>query len=403
MKKIKCSLFAVLLLSNLNGFAQWTTKTNFGGTARTFSMSFTIRTKIYVGGGFDGSGNLFDDFWEYDQPTDTWTQKANFPWGARSAGTAFSIGNKGYLGLGTNGSTYLDDFWEYDPANDSWIQKANFPGGQREEAVGFPIGNKGYVGTGQLFVVGPNSTFTNAFDDFYEYNPATDTWTQKANFPGAARAYAVGIECGGKGYIGLGGNNDQTLSFTDFYSYNDVSDTWAAQTNMPGVGMADAGIFAIGTDFYVVGGINFPGFSGTAACRKFSTVTNTWSPAANYSGGIIIAPVTGSVNGKGYVGTGFTGAITPRTDWKEFSLNNVSVMENEGPVFSLYPVPAGTTLTAQIERTSSFSISIKNVEGQVVLTQINEREINVSMLTPGTYFIEVEADGKISSQRFLKE
>lgn len=403
MKKRKCILFAVLLLSSLSAFAQWTTKASFGGNARTFSMSFTIGTKIYVGGGNDGIGILFDDFWEYDQPTDTWTQKANFPWGTRAAGTAFSIGNKGYMGLGGNGSTYLDDFWEYDPANDSWIQKANFPGGQREEAVGFSIGNKGYVGTGQLFVVGPNSTFTNAFDDFYEYNPATDTWTQKANFPGVARAYAVGIECGGKGYIGLGGSNDQTLSFTDFYSYNNVTDIWTAQTNMPGVGSADAGIFTIGTDFYVVGGINFPSFSGTAACKKFNTVTNTWSSAANYSGGIIIAPVSGSVNGKGYVGTGYNGSLAPRTDWKEFSLVNVSVMESEIPVFSLYPIPASTILTVQIESSSTFSISVKNVEGQTVLTQMNEREINVSKLAPGIYFIEVEVDGKFSSQRFLKE
>lgn len=401
MKKRNYILLAVLLFS-IPGFAQWTAKTNFAGSARTFSMSFTIGTKIYTGGGFDGNGIVFDDFWEYDPAADTWTQKGNLPV-LRSSGIGFSIGSKGYMGLGTNGANYQDDFWEYDPSNDSWAQKANFPGGPREEAVAFSIGSKGYVGTGQLFVVGPNSSFTQAFNDFYEYNPATDAWTQKANFPGAARAYAVGVECAGKGYVGLGGNDDQTLSFTDFYSYNNTSDTWTAEASMPGAGRADAGAFTIGADFYVVGGINFPNFSGTAACKKFSTATNTWSSAANFGGSVIIAPVTGSVNGKGYAGTGFTSGITPRIDWWEFSPNNVGVEEQAGPVFSLYPVPASTTITLQLEHVSSFAVSIKNIEGQNVLAQTNQHEINISMLAPGIYFMEVEAGGKISTQRFLKE
>src|SRR5437870_3933251 len=73
----------------------------------------------------------------------TWVQKASLQSG-RNSGVGFSIGTKGYIGLGNN---YID-FWEYDPNTNTWTQKANFAGNARSGAVGFSIGNKGYVGTG---------------------------------------------------------------------------------------------------------------------------------------------------------------------------------------------------------------------------------------------------------------
>ena len=82
---------------------------------------------------------------------------------------AFSIGGKGYVCTG--GGTA--DLWEYNPNTDQWTQKTNFPGGGRSYAVGFSIGNKGYVGLGGAI-------------DFWEYNPANDTWLQKADFPGGS-------------------------------------------------------------------------------------------------------------------------------------------------------------------------------------------------------------------------
>jgi hypothetical protein len=62
---------------------------------------------------------------------------------------------------------------------DSWTQKASVGGTQRNDAVGFSIDSlgKGYVGTG--------GDGTGGFlNDFWEYNPSTNVWTQKANYPG---------------------------------------------------------------------------------------------------------------------------------------------------------------------------------------------------------------------------
>ena len=53
----------------------------------------------------------------------------------------FSIGTKGYFGTGSIGS-WVNDFYEWDQASNTWNQKANFGGTTRYVAVGFSIGTK---------------------------------------------------------------------------------------------------------------------------------------------------------------------------------------------------------------------------------------------------------------------
>src|SRR6185369_4861796 len=75
-----------------------------------------------------------------------WVQKQSLYITAlpRTDAVGFSIGNKGYIGLGSN----QKDFWEFDPVTNVWTQKANYPGAANSGAVGFSIGSKGFVGTG---------------------------------------------------------------------------------------------------------------------------------------------------------------------------------------------------------------------------------------------------------------
>ena len=98
-----------------------------------------------------------------------WTQKANFPGRARTSATGFSVNGRGYITLGTDpaGPNYYPvDLWEYNPISNSWIPKSNFPGAGSNATPGFPIGTKGYIGTGY------NGTYP---VDFWEWNQATDT------------------------------------------------------------------------------------------------------------------------------------------------------------------------------------------------------------------------------------
>src|SRR5438128_1515649 len=84
----------------------------------------------------------------------------------------------------------IKDFWRYDPLTNVWTQIADFGGEPRAAAVGFTIGSKGYMGTGQNFCnCGPGALF----NDFWEYDPSANAWTQKRDFGGSPRLSAVGF------------------------------------------------------------------------------------------------------------------------------------------------------------------------------------------------------------------
>src|SRR5207302_797390 len=105
----------------------------------------------------------------------------------RNSPANFSIGTKGYWGV-----TSVADWWEYTPATDTWVQKASFPGGSRTGIASMSIGNLGYVGFGYVSNIGTN--------DWWAYNPTNNTWTQKASLPASGRGRASAFSIGGKGY-----------------------------------------------------------------------------------------------------------------------------------------------------------------------------------------------------------
>jgi len=170
--------------------------------------------------------------------SDTWTQKTDYGAGIASAvesAVGFSIGTKGYVGTGSDaGNNAHADFWEYDPALNIWTQKADYGGGKRSRAVGFSMNGKGYIGTGMTDSILPSS-------DFWEYDPSLNTWTRKADIPGnsiypAWRHSAFGFVLGNYGYIGGGTvypfttGNGYTY-FKDFYQYDPLSLTNGLDTN----------------------------------------------------------------------------------------------------------------------------------------------------------------------------
>lgn len=77
------------------------------------------------------------------QAPDTWTDKNGLGMGipagstmpARYGAVSFSINGKGYIGTGYN-NVPKNDFWEFDPATNSLTQKANFGGVQDLKPVG---------------------------------------------------------------------------------------------------------------------------------------------------------------------------------------------------------------------------------------------------------------------------
>jgi hypothetical protein len=207
----------------------WTQKAPFPTTTGgSVVASFSISGEGYA---LDGNSS----FWKYDTASSNWTQMDSFPTGWALAGgmTAFSINGMGYLLVYGSNSV-----WQYDPVTNAWTQLGNFPWTLTSNAACFVIGNYAYVGTGNL-----NINTSSATDSLYQYDPSTNTWTQKGNFPGGARASATGFSIGNMGYLGTGLDiNGHYLS--DFWQYNPTSDSWVRKSDFGGGGRFAAAAFS---------------------------------------------------------------------------------------------------------------------------------------------------------------
>ncbi|MFN8117525.1 MAG: kelch repeat-containing protein [Bacteroidia bacterium] len=249
----------------------------------------------------------------------TWVQKSSSPTSSvlRTGAFSFTIGTKGYIGGGMDATaTVLKTFWEYDPATDVWTQQANIPdiGSQygRTGAIGFGIGNLGYFGTGNT------SGSANGTSNFYEYNPITNVWTAKASFAGGTRVSAVGFSIGNKGYIGTGTTNFSTL-YNDFWEYNPSTDTWTQKANFGGVARDYAVGFSISNKGYIG-----TGNTGTGAVNDFweyNQTTDAWVQKANFGGGQRWTATAFSIGNYGYIGTGQNASNTNQNDFWEYDPN----------------------------------------------------------------------------------
>lgn len=221
-----------------------------------------------------------------------WTQKANYPGQGRSRPFSFSIGLKGYFGTG-DANGYAQDFWEYDPLTNTWSQKANFGGGTRWCAAGFSVGGKGYAGTGIQ---------SGWMSDIWEYDPTLNSWTQVANFAGGTRIVPVAISIGNKGYMGCG-RDASSQCMNDFWEYDASLNTWSQKANVPGVTRSQPSGFSMGGYGYV--GLGFDqAVAGLGDFYKYDPVLNTWTPIANFLG-VPRGDASGfNIGSLGYIGTG---------------------------------------------------------------------------------------------------
>lgn len=220
--------------------------------------------------------------------------KNDFAGTARLGAVAFSISNKGYLGTGflyDGTEHYFNDFWEYDPATDVWAQKADFGGTARHLAVGFCIGSKGYIGTGADIVFRK---------DFWEYDPAFNKWIQKADFGGTARGAAFGFAAGGKGYIGAG--TDGAAYRKDFWQYDPLTDSWLQKADFGGSGRYSAAAFSMDGKGYA--GTGLEGSLYKKDFWEYDPAADIWQMKADFAGTARYGAVAFSVI-KGYIATGY--------------------------------------------------------------------------------------------------
>jgi len=344
----------------------WTQRADIGGGGRNGAFSFGNNTTGYIGGGFTNA-----NMWQYNTTTDTWSQKADYPGAETVWSNSFSIGNKGYVGLG-GFNTVANDFWEYDMAANTWASKATFPGAARGRAAGFVVNGKAYVCTG-------SSTYTSTsgnYADLWEYDPATNAWTSKASFPGVGRQFAVGFSIGANGYVGTGTTySSSNTYYQDFYKYNPASNTWTAITSYPN-GIYGSSSFSLGNKGYVGIGITQgpSGFLKTTALYAYDPLTNSWASKAPFPGAARNSAVGFNIGLRAYLGTGYGTNQSYESDVYEYMSDALIT----GPVAST--VCAGESLTISYNTATPYFNS-----GNVFTAQLsNAAGSFASPLTIGT-------------------
>ncbi|MCB9286820.1 MAG: hypothetical protein H6560_05825 [Lewinellaceae bacterium] len=235
-----------------------------------------------------GQAFTFDGDLQYSIP------KRDFGGEIRRFAVGFAIGDKGYIGTGSGLGGLKKDLWEYDPQTDSWSQKADFGGGERYYAVGFSIGQKGYIGTG----LGEDSQ---PKGDFWEYDPQTDSWAQKADLGGGIRTLAIGFSIGQKGYIGTGTN--VSIKLSDFWEYDPQIDSWSQKVDFSGGGRTAAVGFSNGLKGYIGTGSDVD-YQLRKDFWEYDPQTDSWAQKADFEGGERTGAVGFAIGQKGYIGTG---------------------------------------------------------------------------------------------------
>lgn len=217
---------------------------------------------------------------------DVWNQKAGIPAEGRHRTSGWSIGNKGYMGLGHYNSGFLGnvakaDIWEYDPASDSWTQKADYPI-PTYGAVSFTIDNKAYVGA---HVYGQN--------EFFEFDPIANSWTAISPVPNGGSDQCA-FSANGKGYF---------VGSSHLYEYDPNSGSWTQKTAAPTSVWSWSKAFSIDDKGYVL--------STSGAFYEYKPLTDQWSLRAPFPGEAIGGWSVFSAYDKGYVVSGYIQFLNP--------------------------------------------------------------------------------------------
>ncbi len=248
-------------------------------TKRTEVAAATLNGKIYVVGGFEqpGLGNLLNlaitsSVQEYDPSTDRWTTKAPMPVGLHHVGIGVTGGRLyvigGYTQSGLTVWHPVATVYAYDPAMDSWAERAAMPTARGALSV--------TVHEGKLYAIGGYDRNANSAA-VEVYDPERNSWTSRAPLP-TPRDHLASATVSGKVYA-IGGrlNGDYHRNLSVMELYDPATNRWARAADLP---TARSGITAaeVGGRIYVFGG---EGGGGTFRENEaYDPVRDTWQTMA---------------------------------------------------------------------------------------------------------------------------
>lgn len=207
--------------------------------------------KIFVFGG-SSEGNTLATIAEvgtYDPASDEWSTAPAMP-RPRTFMTAVVLENKAYVIGGFTGAAYSAEVGIYDPTTGDWTAGAPIPT-PRDHLSSAASDGAAYVFGGTVATITPTAAVE-------KYDPITNAWTTRAPMPtpryDATCAevngilYVIGGYKGGSGYAGL----DEQVTTVE--AYDPATDTWSRKADMP-TPRAGLTSFVIEGKIFVAGGL----------------------------------------------------------------------------------------------------------------------------------------------------
>ncbi|MBI4465118.1 MAG: hypothetical protein HY647_10475 [Acidobacteria bacterium] len=277
MTRLRCGLlllWASLVLLIGPARAQvgvWETRAPFPLQATEVAAA-AIGEKVYVVGGILPNLSSTNRLFVYDAFTDTWSEGAPLPipGGVDHANVATLNGKFYFLGAIriSDGFTAGQTF-EYDPATNRWTERApmHTPRGASGVAA---LDGRIYVAGGLVGAVSVNH--------LEAYDPASNTWTRLAPMP-TARDHLTAQAVGGKFYAISGRQSGVVLTVNE--EYDPAANTWRFRARIP-TARGGIGSGTLAGRIQVFGG---EGPSGTlegtfSQNEEYDPVADTWRALA---------------------------------------------------------------------------------------------------------------------------
>jgi N-acetylneuraminic acid mutarotase len=210
---------------------------------------------------------------------------------------------------------------ELDLATGAWTYKAFLPGPRSDLGLAAATNGKLYAAGGVVFDRGVAFV---SLREVYEYDPATNIWTEKASMPSARHGHGLVLAPNGRLYA-VGGHfkylEQPQETLAEVVEYNPFSNTWTQKTPMPTAREYLGAALAANGKLYAVGGFNIAAVSAggcggvCGTVEEYDPTTNVWTAATTVSGlPGLYHPATAVADGRLYVFGGEARDGVPRTN-----------------------------------------------------------------------------------------
>jgi len=381
---------------------------------------------------YASKGNKTGDFYTYDVRVGTWTNRAGIPLGAEAKqvykGSVLCTDGNGKVYL-TKGNNTLG-FWVYDAAQNAWTQLTNVPLGPARQKVkqGAALVWAASNGVGQVYLL---KGYRN---EFYKYDPASNTWTQLLNAP-IGKLNHIKWDAGS--WMLPNGEPGSHLLYAfkakyhEFYAYDTDADTWMTTpelTPMPVRGTNGSKKAKDGSSAAWFNGVIYTLKGGnTTEFWRYFAEGDTWQPQFDI-------PLYGNAGWRKKVKAGGSMAAYPSTGVYCFKGNKTNEFWRFRPLweakatqprrdgvtagavdlgsvsFAIAPNPLSggfATVRYSLPKAGLATLNVFDVTGRTVLSQTmaagrtGTASLDLRKLEAGVYLVKVTTEGFSTTRKLV--